>query len=472
LKRKTLAVVGSGPNGLSCALVLAREGHDVTVFEGQPTIGGGARTHELTLPGFRHDVCSAIHPMALASPFFRSLQLQKYGVEFLHSAAAIAHPLRTGEVVLLKRSVEETADQLDEDAGAYQQLMKPLVQEVEGVLDLLLNPVAHVPKAPLVAAKFGLLALRSAESFLRDRFTNPKTQALLAGCAAHSFSRLDAPLTNAVGLSLAMLGHAFGWPVIKGGTQSLSNALVRMLEEAGGSVQTSYRISDFEQVKKFDGVFFDTHAHVMARVCQQVFPAWYRAELQRFRLGPGTFKLDYALSAPMPWLNEACLEAATVHLGGTLDEIARSELELSLGGVPKNPYVLVAQQSLIDNTRAPLGQHTLWAYCHVPNGNTHDATSNIEGQLQRFAPGFSKFVLARHATSTQASELHNESYVGGDISHGAVDGFQALLRPTLGRPYVTPLKNVFLCGSSSPPGPAVHGMAGFHAANVALSQWR
>jgi len=465
-------VIGSGPNGLAAAVRLAQAGCSVKVLEAQPAPGGGARSAELTLPGFVHDVCSAIHPLAAASPFFKSLALEQAGLELVHGEVPLVHPLEASAAVL-RRSVEETAAGLGADERAYRSLMQPLVDGYEDLAPLLFNPVTRPPLgAPLLAARFGLKALRSAEGFARGRFVTEEARALFAGCAAHSFAPLTSPLTASFGLVLQLLGHVVGWPLIRGGSGALVKALVTKLRELGGELEVGRPVTGLAGLPEAKLVLFDTHAHVMAKVCGDALPASYQRALAAFRRGPGVFKLDYALSGPMPWARPECAKAPTVHLGGTLDELTASEAAPAAGRVPEKPYVLVAQQSLFDASRAPPGQHTLWAYCHVPNGSTEDATAAIEAQLERHAPGFSRLVLARAVRRPADLEAHNASCVGGDISGGAVDGRQLFVRPAWGRPYATPNPRVLLCSSSAPPGPGVHGMCGFWAAELALKRLR
>jgi phytoene dehydrogenase-like protein len=465
-------VIGSGPNGLAAAVELARKGHSVRVIEGQPTLGGGARTLPLTLPGFQHDLCSAIHPMAAASPFFEELELTKHGVEFVHSPHPLVHPL-DGGAAILERSVEATAARLGPDEKAWLRVMKPLARDFETLKRFMFYPVTKPPlNAPIAAMNFGLKALQSAFWYAEENFETEEAKALLAGCAAHSFSALDAPLTNTFGILLSITGQVVGWPLVKGGSQKIIDALTALLLRNGGTIERGQPITSLSQLPESRLVLFDTHAHVVERVAGDALPWWYRKLLTNVQLGAGVFKLDYALSGPMPWTSEACRHAATLHLGGTMKEVAESEARLSRGEAPERPYVLVAQQSLFDDTRAPAGQHTLWAYCHVPNGSDLDVTAQIEAQLERFAPGFQKLVLARTAKRTSDMEAGNAAYVGGDISGGAVEGLQALFRPAPGFSHGTPNPKLILCGASTPPGPAVHGMCGYWAAQVALERLR
>lgn len=473
MKAYDAIVVGSGPNGLAAAVALARAGHSVKVLEGQSTFGGGARTLPLTLPGFQHDLCSAIHPMALGSPFFEELELTKHGVEFVHSPYAFAHPLGN-RAAILERSVEATAARLGPDEKAWLSVMKPLARDFDVLKRFMYYPATKPPlNAPLAAANFGLKAMQSAFWFAEENFETPQAKALLAGCAAHSFSALTHPFTNAFSMLLAVSGQVIGWPLVKGGSQKIIDALLALLLRNGGEVERDRPITSLAEVPESKLVLFDTHAHVVERICGDALPGWYRALLTRFfEAAPGVFKLDYALSAPMPWLAKECLGAATLHLGGTLPEVAESEARMVRGELPERPYVLVAQQSLFDDTRAPAGQHTLWAYCHVPHGSDVDATEAIERQLERYAPGFQKLVLAKTAKRTSNMEQMNAAYVGGDITGGAVEGLQIVMRPAPGFSYATPNPRLMLCGASTPPGPAVHGMCGYWAAQAALRKLR
>ncbi|MFO0594667.1 MAG: NAD(P)/FAD-dependent oxidoreductase [Myxococcaceae bacterium] len=467
-------VVGSGPNGLAAAVALAKAGHSVQVVEGQSTLGGGARTLELTLPGFHHDVCSAIHPLAAGSPYFQELKLHELGLEFIHSPSPVAHPLPDGDVALMERSVEATAARLGADGDAWVKLFAPLVRDFDHLRHLMYSPITVPPplRANPTLVKFGLKSLESAFWFAEERFEGPKAKALLAGCAAHSFAPLTAPMTNAFALLLSTAAQAVGWPLIKGGSQKLIDALTALLLRNGGSVERSRPIRSLYELPASKVVLFDTHAHVVEGIAGEALPGWFRSQLRAFKKGPGVFKIDYALAAPMPWLNEQCARAATLHVCGTLKDIAESEAAVNRGEVPKKPYVLVAQQSLFDDTRAPRGQHTLWAYCHVPNASDADATSQLEAQLEAFAPGFQQLVLAKSVKRTSHMEAMNAAYVGGDISSGSVEGLQAVLRPTFIPGHATPNPRLFLCGASSPPGPGVHGMAGYWAAQAAMKRLR
>jgi phytoene dehydrogenase-like protein len=463
------AVVGSGPNGLAAAIELARAGRKVKLFEAQPTLGGGARSAELTLPGFTHDLCSAIHPLAASSPFFQSLPLERFGLKWCYPKLELAHPLDDGRAAVLARSLEETAATLGPDGEAWMRWMGPFVERWEDFKEVLFAPVTRPPKSPLLLARFGMVALRSAFNFAEEEFEGPLAKALFAGCAAHSFGKLEAPLTASFGFVLAVAGHAVGWPSPRGGTQKLTDALIGYFKSLGGEVEASAPIVSLEQLGECRQVFFDTSAAAMASICGPELPQRYHRAIARFRPGVAVFKLDCALDGPMPWTAEACRRAGTLHLGGTLPQLAQSEAAVNDGLCAERPYVLVAQQSLFDETRAPAGKHTLWAYCHVPNGSTFDMTERIEAQLERFAPGFKSRVLKRAVKTPQQMEAGNANYRGGDISCGSLDGAQLFFRPVVSRtPWATPNPRIFLCSSATPPGPGVHGMCGFWAARAAL----
>ena len=462
-------VVGSGPNGLAAAIALARAGRSVLVLEARDTIGGGMRTEALTGPGFAHDTCSAIHPLAVASPFFRGVPLEEHGVEWVQPPAPLAHPLDDGTAVLLERSLEKTAAGLDPgDGDAWLRLLGPLAAAGDELLEGILAPPLP-PRHPLLLARFGRTAIRSASSLARSAFAGERARALFAGNAAHSMLPLDATASAAFGLVLATLGHAVGWPLPRGGSQAIADALASYLRALGGEIETGHSVESLGELAGARIVMLDVAPRQLLRLAGDRVPARYRRALERYRYGPGVVKVDYALSGPVPWRAPECARAATVHLGGTLDEIASAEREVSRGRHPARPYVLVAQQSLFDPTRAPDGCHTLWAYTHVPNGSSQDVTDRIEAQLERFAPGFRELVIARSVLDPAAMEARNPNYVGGDINGGSAELRQLLARPVARAvPYRTPIDGVYLCSASTPPGGGVHGMCGANAARAAL----
>ena len=461
-------VVGSGPNGLAAAIVLARAGLSVVVLEAHETVGGGTRTEELTLPGFRHDVCSAIHPMALVSPFFKTLPLHEHGLEWRESPFAIAHPLDDGSAAVLEWSLEKTAARLGSDGDAYRRLMKPLADHADALFGEILKPISLLPRHPFLMARFGLAALRSAMAIAK-RFHGDHARALFGGCAAHSFLPLDAAGSASFGFALVLAGHAVGWPCAKGGSIAITNALASYFRSLGGTIRTSTPVRSMNDVPSSRAVLFDVTPRQLADIAGDQFPSSYEKKLRRFRYGPGVFKVDFALDGPIPWRAEECMQAATVHVGGTIEEIAVHEHAIWHGQNSGKPFVLVAQQSLFDDTRAPTGKHTGWAYCHVPHGSTDDMTDVIEQQIERFAPGFRDRILARHTINTAAYESYNNNFVGGDIAGGANNLAQVLARPMLRRdPYATPNKRIYIASSSTPPGGGVHGMCGHGAARSAL----
>jgi phytoene dehydrogenase-like protein len=462
-------VIGSGPNGLSAALALARAGWKVLVREGADAPGGGARTLPLTLPGFLHDRCSAIHPFAPASPFFRELGLEARGVRWIDPPAACAHPLDDGTAALLLRSLGETGETLGKDARAWRALFEPFVESFDALLGETLGAVVHVPRKPLLLARFGLRALLPARALARARFDGERARALFAGLSAHAIRPLEASPTAAFGLLLGAAGHAVGWPFPEGGAQRIADALAASLREAGGELRTSSPLESLRELPGVRAVLLDLTPRQVLRAAGGALPSGYRRALERFRYGPGAFKIDYALSAPIPWRARECARAGTVHLGGTLEEIAAAERAAASGVLPERPFVLVAQHTLFDPTRAPPGRHTAWAYAHVPHGFAGDATAALEAQIERFAPGFREVVLARSVRGPLELERENPNLVGGDVGAGEASLRQTLFRPALrALPWTTPLPGLFLCSASTPPGGGVHGMCGWHAARAAL----
>jgi len=475
-------VVGSGPNGLAAAITLAKAGCAVRVLEAQDTIGGGARSAALTLPGFIHDRCSAIHPLAVGSPFLRSLPLDQHGLQWVHPEVPLAHPLDGGAAVLLHRSVERTSEALGRDGRAYQSLMLPFVDRWEAVLDEFLQPFLHLPRHPWLAARFGLRALLSATSLAGKCFRGEKARALFAGMAAHSFLPLEAPASAAFGLMLGMLGHSVGWPLPRGGAQRISDALAAHLRKLGGTIETGREVSALASLPEADAVLLDLTTWQAARIAGTCVPPRLTDKLAAFPHGPSVFKIDYALDRAIPWTAVECGQAATVHLGGTFEEIAQAEREVARGVVASRPFVLLAQPTLFDPSRAPTGGHIAWAYCHVPRGSASPArtaslaqtsaeiTEAIEAQIERFAPGFRRSIIARAISQPHDLQASNANLDGGDISGGASDLWHLLARPFLSsRPYRLGRTQYYLCSSSTPPGGGVHGMCGYHAARCALS---
>ena len=461
-------VVGSGPNGLAAAITLARAGLAVTVLEGGATVGGGTRTEELTLDGFQHDVCSAVHPSLLASPFFRSLDLAALGIDIVQSEIPFAHPLDAGRAVALQRSVRATADGLDADSATYRRVMEPLVDQLDAIVPYVLGPMRTLPRHPLAMARFGLSGLPSALHLAR-RFRTDAARAMVAGASAHSMEPLTSPLTSSFGLLLSALGHGVGWPVVQAGSARIAAGLVAELERLGGTVVTGQMVGSLGQLPPAQATLLDVSPRQFLTLAGSRLTPSRGRPWGRFRPGPGTCKVDWALDGPVPWSAEVCRRAVTVHVGGTLEDVMLSESDVNAGRHPDRPFVLVAQASVVDRTRAPAGQHTLWGYCHVPNGSPVDMTDRIEAQIERFAPGFRDRILARATRPADQAESHNPNLLGGDVNGGAASLRQTFFRPVARwNPYRTPVPGAYLCSASTPPGGGVHGMCGYWAARTVL----
>lgn len=470
MKRYDAIIVGSGPNGFAAAITMQRQGLSTLIVEGEETIGGGMRTKELTLPGFKHDVCSAIHPMAIASPFFKTLPLHKFGLDFVHAKYAAAHPLDTGDVGLLYRDVEQTAVALGQDARAYLNLLKPIVDSLDGLLLDTMGPL-RFPKRPLDLTKFGLSALLPA-AWNSHRFKTEKAKAIWAGMVAHGMQPLSNWATSAIGLMLMAVGNKYGWAIPVGGSQSIADALARYYQSIGGEIQTGQWVKDIAELPRHDVLMLDLTPRQLLALEGITWPESYRRQLKNYRYGMGVFKVDWALSDPTPFKDGLSQHASTVHIGNTIQEIAQSEWAAYKGKKMDKPFVLFAQTSQFDKTRAPEGKHTGWAYCHVPNNTDEDYTAAIENQVERFAPGFKDTILSRHTYNAREMQTYNPNYIGGDINGGIMDIGQLYTRPVFSlTPYRTAVKQLYICSSSTPPGGGVHGMCGFHAAKVALKDY-
>jgi len=461
-------VVGSGPNGLAAAVTMAAAGLRVQVIEGAPGIGGGCRTEELTLPGFWHDVCSAAHPLAVASPFFRRFDLAARGVRLAFPEVDFAHPLDGGRAAVVTRSVAETAARLGPDGRAYRRLLGPLASHMDDVLDAILAPLRRPPAHPVAAADYGRYAILPA-SVVARRWHTDEARAILAGAAAHAMMPLTATPTAGVGLMLTGLAHAVGWPVVAGGSARITDAMAAAVTSNGGRIETGRWVRSLAELPAARAVLLDVSPRALDQLAGDRLPGRYRAALRRYRYGPGVCKLDFALSGPVPWTNQACRKAGTLHLGGRFEQVAAAEAEVAGGQHPHQPYVLVVQPGVADPSRAPAGRQTLWTYCHVPSGSDVDMTDRIEAQIERFAPGFRDLILARSVRTAAGQEAHNPNYVGGDIAVGLQTLRQTIARPVPSwNPYRTPIRGVYLCSSATPPAPGVHGRCGELAALAAL----
>lgn len=461
-------IVGSGPNGLSAAILLAQQGLQVKVIEAKDSIGGGTRTAELTEPGFHHDICSAVHPTGVGAPFLKTLPLYEYGLEWVHPKYPVAHPLDHGEAVIISKSLEKTVERLGSDGKHYQKLIGDFVEHWDRLSNDLFGPV-RIPNNPLSMMQFGWYGMFSAKLLANSIFENIQTKAFFAGLAGHSIIPLEKVFTGSFGLVFASSIHAAGWPVAKGGSHSITKAMAAYLESLGGEIETGNEITSVDELPASKVTLFDLTPKQIADIASNQLPDGYTKKLRKFKYGPGVFKMDFALSEPVPWANEECKGAGTLHLGGTFEEIAHSEQETWAGHHPDEPYLLVSQPSLFDDTRAPEGKHTLWAYCHVPNGSDKDCSSEIIRQIERFAPGFRDTIISYNAMNAPDFEEYNANYIGGDINGGAQFFKQLIFRPLVQwDPYKLAGDGLYICSSSTPPGGGVHGMCGYHAAKSAL----
>lgn len=466
-----VVVIGSGPNGLAAAIELARHGLDVHIVEAAETTGGGLRSAELTEPGFLHDVCAAVHPMGVLSPVFRSMPLAEHGLEWIRPEISVAHPLENGDAALLFQDVERTADRLGRDKNAWRRMVRPFLRDPHRLMANLLAPL-RVPRMPFSMAWFGAQGALPASVYAALRFDTPLAKALFAGCAAHSILPFDKAFTSAVGLIFALTAHIEPWPVVRGGSQALADALVSYFQSLGGTVETGHRVETLAAFDDADAILFDLSPTRVTAIAGDALPPRYTKRMNAFRYGPGTFKIDYALSEPIPWTNPRVNEASTVHLGGTIGELALSESEAWKGRHAQRPFVLLCQQSAFDPSRAPAGKHTGYAYCHVPAGSTVDMTFQLERQIERFAPGFRDTVIARHTRGPAEWEAYNPNYVGGAIAGGIADWRQLFTRPVARvDPYRTPNPRLYLCSASTPPGGGIHGMCGYWASRSVLRRF-
>lgn len=470
VKKYDAVVVGSGPNGLAAAVELARAGASCLVLEAAEDIGGGTRSKELIAPGYLHDVCSAIHPLGILSPYFRRLPLADFGLKWMQAPISVAHPLDGEPAVLLRSSIEETADRLGADSRAYRKLLRPLVAHAEELLEGALGPL-RIPRHPFVMARFGLKAMRSAVGLARAKFREKRAQALLAGCAAHGIQPLEHSFTAAIGLMFLVSGHVERWPAAAGGSRAIAGALAGYFRSLGGEIRTSTKVNSLAELPDARVVLFDTGVDQLANLCERELPGGYVRKLRKFRHGPGVFKVDWILDGPIPWSDPNCASASTVHLGGTIEEIAQSEAEMWRGEHAERPYVLLCQQSMIDPSRAPPGKHTGYAYIHVPAGSSEDRTEAVEAQVERFAPGFRELIRGRHKMRAVDFAAYNPNYLGGAMTGGVADIRQLFTRPVARLdPYSTPNPKYYLCSASTPPGGGVHGMCGYFAARSALKR--
>lgn len=461
-------IVGSGPNGLSAGILLAQQGLTVQIIEAEDTIGGGTRTKELTESGFLHDVCSAVHPTAVASPFLSKLELNKYGLEWIYPEVAAAHPFDSGNAIFGYQNLEKTSEQFGKDCRLYKRLFSEFIDHWDALRHDFFGTLRSVQNL-LLMARFGWYGWLSAKDLTSSLFKNPETKAFFAGMAAHSILPLEKLFSSSFGLVLTTSMHAVGWPIAKGGSAKITHAMAKYFESLGGRIEIGNRIKSFKELPNARAVLFDLTPHQIAKICDQTLPSDFRKKLENYEYGPGVFKMDFAVSEPIPWKNEECKKAGTVHLGSTFEELAISEREIWKGNHPEKPYVLLSQPTLFDASRAPNGKHVVWAYCHVPNSSERDCSDEIINQIERYAPGFRDTIIATHSMNAVQMNTYNENYVGGDINGGAQSFKQLIGRPVLKwDPYKLPQKGLYICSSSTPPGGGVHGMCGFHAAKSAL----